>query len=861
MSRNLLLALPFISFAALALPLVGQRQFDLLEKRHLPRPTPDINRAMVCGDIDGDGDLDLVLGHVDNFQTGPAQNQLYVNDGTGRYLDATIQQLPPIADSTLAMALGDADGDGDLDLMVGNSGLNRLYQNDGNGAFTETTGRLPTVSNRATYAVAFVDVDGDGDNDLVLGNSRQNELYLNNGRGFFDDVTVRLPIDNDFTRALAFGDVDGDGDNDLVLANTDNSGKQNRLYVNDGSGRFTDATVSGMPAATDRTHAVALGDVDNDGDPDIVFGNSNAPSGAQNTLYRNDGRGIFMDATAASLPQVEDATESLALRDADLDGDLDLLLANASQDRYYVNDGAGSFADVTAARMPIESVWNRALVVADVDGDGDDDFVTWSRLYLNLSGGVLAKTSVPRLAADLFADSPAIAIGDVDGDGDPDLVVAHTNFSWGVGWPNGLHLNDGRGFFEDLSAARMPISGDGSFDVALNDVDGDNDLDIVLANGNSGYLTHSNRLLLNDGRGFFVDSGSWPPDFDRSSSLALADVDGDGDDDVVFGNSDSRNRLYLNEGGGRFSKASNQRLPATVALTSDVAFGDIDGDGDPDLVTGNTGYYAGFGDQNRLFRNDGAGFFIDVTASQMPSDSDSTSDVEFVDVDADGDQDLVLANTGESQLYLNDGAGYFTPSPAFATLQISSMAMSVGDLDGDGDPDILFAEAGVYLNDGTGTFVAALMRALAPALVQSVATADLDADGDLDLVYGAARGNEVQVNLLRQLDSPVVVGSGYQLDAYARYGPARTADLVFPLVSTAPATIPLPPFGTLGVDPSVALALPRQVVSPTTGVVSWSFAVPNIPGLAGVRLYAQALLWQQPVSAHLTNVTFDRIRR
>ena len=108
-----------------------------------------------------------------------------------------------------------------------------------------------------TYAVVLGDVDGNGDLDLVLGNGgQQNRLYLNDGTGTFADATAtRMPPDSDFSKAVALGDVDGDGDNDLVFGN---SGQQNRLYLNDGTGRFTDATAARMPPDSDHTFAVAL---------------------------------------------------------------------------------------------------------------------------------------------------------------------------------------------------------------------------------------------------------------------------------------------------------------------------------------------------------------------------------------------------------------------------------------------------------------------------------------------------------------------------------------------------------------------------------------------------------------------------
>ncbi len=363
----------------------AQRQFKEIEGLALFPTGVSYPYDIAAGDLDGDGDTDFVYANSGlSILANP--NSVLLNDGAGTFRGRAISTN---RDHSAAVALADVDGDGDLDVAFGNFSLqgsrsqNRLYLNDGTARFVEVTGTHMPRDGDETSAVVFGDIDRDGDPDLVIGNygvlgGRRNRVYLNDGTGRFSDVTSsRMPIAAFSTSHLVLADVNGDGALDLVTANGGNStSRQNRLFFNTGTGSFVDRTATHMPPDNDWSISIAVADVDNDGDADLVFGNQR-----QNRLYLNNGTGDFSDATAGRLPADNNYTDTIAAGDVDEDGDTDLVLGNGGpdfafqQNRLYLNDGAGVFRDATSARMPVRRDETSAVVLADADGDDDLDLL------------------------------------------------------------------------------------------------------------------------------------------------------------------------------------------------------------------------------------------------------------------------------------------------------------------------------------------------------------------------------------------------------------------------------------------------------------------------------------------------------
>ncbi|GAB4406600.1 MAG: hypothetical protein OHK0039_08380 [Bacteroidia bacterium] len=356
--------------------------------------------AVAFADVDGDKDSDLLITGANTAGAGIAK--LYLNDGGGHFTEKTNTPFEGVWPSAIAFA--DIDGYGDSDLLVTGQKddqmyIAKLYTNDGAANFTEKTDT--PLDGISESSVAFADVDGDGDSDLFImgkdsGGMSRSDLYLNDGGGHFTPKTG-TPFEGADFGSAAFVDVDGDGDSDLMIVGRKQPALGQpplgiaKLYLNDGGGNFTEKT--GTPFVGVLTAALAISDVDGDGDQDVMITGWSYVLGLTAKLYLNDGAGNFTEKTDTPFEGVE--VGSLAFADVDGDGDSDLLLTGWPIDidriaKLYLNDGAGLFTEKTDT--PFDGVAFSAVAFADIDNDGDSDLLITGRnnlgeriakLYLN----------------------------------------------------------------------------------------------------------------------------------------------------------------------------------------------------------------------------------------------------------------------------------------------------------------------------------------------------------------------------------------------------------------------------------------------------------------------------------------------
>jgi hypothetical protein len=635
-----------------------------------------------------------------------------------------------------APTFGDLDGDGDLDLVVGNNNGNLFtVTNTGTAAAPAFTApvQIGTIDVGHFSAPTLGDLDGDGDLDIAGGNNNGNLFTITN-TGTAATPAFGAPVqiagfDLGHYFAPTLGDLDGDGDLDIVAGSP-----AGELHATLGSSdpQITVGVTAEQEApalnvnagltlseGAESTITAALLDFDDPEQADDAITYTLDTTTANGTLWLDANDNGTRD-TGEELVETESFTQ------ADI---------GAGRLRYAHNGGEttsdGFQFDVSDGAGGVTENQSFAITVAPVNDAPDITVGTLDIVLANTGGdnvGVLlgngAGGFAPRTQFEAGDGPFSVALGDLDGDGNLDLVTAN------AGGDNvSVLLGNGAGGFAPQTQF---AAGDAPRAVALGDLDGDGDLDIVTAN-RDGYDVS---VLLGDGDGGFAAQTRFAAGCINPYSVALGDLDGDGNLDIVTANLGNNVSVMLGDGDGGF--APRTRFAAGDGPYS-VALGDLDGDGDRDIVAANV-----FGNNVSVLLGDGNGGFA---AQTLHAAGYAPISIALGDIDRDGDLDIVAANRDghDVSVLLGNGAGGFASQTRFAVGD-GPRAVSLGDLDGDGDLDVVTANffgvgsISLLMGDGAGGFARSQLAADEPSY--SVALGDLDTtqvlDEDSSLTFGAA---------------------------------------------------------------------------------------------------------------------------
>ncbi|MCX7722708.1 MAG: FG-GAP-like repeat-containing protein, partial [Verrucomicrobiae bacterium] len=722
-----------------------------------------------------------------------------------------------------AATWGDYDNDGDLDLLmagqIGSAATNsvtKLFRNEGNGVFTEVVTPFPGI----TYcALAFGDMDNDGDLDIAMAGTATNfapmtRIYRNIGNGVFTNLSVDL-LGVAFA-SVAWGDFDNDGFADLVVSGSTNSSSYNRgaavtrIYRNNHGVSFTDigGTLPGVLAQN-----TTWGDYDNDGDLDLLAGarlvrnNWNIPNTPPSTptnlsvrILPNDSV-LLMWSPSTDVETTNSSGLSYNLRLGTTPGGAQIISpcsdptngyrrvpqrGNAGQTNtwqvFNLTNGtyfwsvqaidtalAGSpFAPESTfkvSRPTISAITNRSAppnaVVGPIAFTVSDPETAASDLVLAAySSNTNLVPNENLLLGGSGTNRTLTIIPTTNRSGVTTITILATDENGETG-SRSFTLRIER--FADIGAGLPAVAGP----MLWGDFDNDGDLDLVHADrayrnlGNNVFSNVGIALVYNEGLGSFGD-------YDNDGNLDLLAVGA------------NASVVYRGDGCGGFSNI-NAGLPGAVGMRQCAVWGDYDNDGDADILFAGAPFTC-------IYRNDGANVFTNIGAS-LPGAANGGA--AWADYDKDGDLDILLAGNGLLRLYRNNGSGTFAEQ-ALGLPLFYQAAVAWGDFDNDGYAD--FVVAGSTNNSVSGvatriyrnsTNVAGGGRTftnLYPVAAQgpvgvwkgAVAWGDYDNDGDLDLLVTGESTNAVALTRLYCNDGGVFADSGHALpglkNSFAAWG-------------------------------------------------------------------------------------------
>jgi len=780
--------------------------------------------SFAVGDLDGDGDLDVLVG--DSFFGSPGVSVLK-NNGDQTFA-APVYYPTPLNEVVGDVALSDFDSDGDLDAFATIRGdfdqmtKVKVWRNNGDGTFVAP---IEFSTGQGPVGMVIADFTGDGNPDVITANVSASSISILRHNGLIGQQAGFLPPVNFNTtnraEKVAAGDVDGDTVLDIVAGGQTGVGFAASLAVliNLGDGDFAAPVVyDAAPGSFAGSSAVALADLEKDGDLDLIGGgvyeNGSVVNGAV-TIRRNNGTGTFGSAEiilfADFTSQPKELTTGLLNNDTFPDIVAAVPSGRAIEGFVAVNsNGSGGF-NAPVYYEASQQTFDVAIVDLDKDGDGDVITVANSSAAITIHEN-LGNGSFPVLTRyEVASLSDAVESADIDNDGDIDIVV---NGELDIASNDPLLKilkNNGDGTFApaiDYTPARNFA------DMKLRDINGDDFVDLIFApDGN--FPSFHFGTALNNGNGTFAPTVVTEVFSCGEGTIDASDLDGDDDLDIVLTEEetcpgeDAHIFIFRNDGNQNFVRMPDIALPGR--LPHGLALADVTSDGEIDIITV-------LSDGMGVFPGNGNLTFGTPIIS-------TTAPYKFTMADFNGDGLLDLGMILQQDAFgteligtaLGNGNGTFqavrtqTGSSVLENLRISD-DLEAGDLDGDGTPDLVVLN---YASNDVSVFLCNADGSLQPHQRYGIGNtpqlgtmADFDGDGRLDVAAAIGlppSGLHNAIVLLKNVSGGPIATPTPSPTATASASPTATAT---PTVTPTPSPTPTP---TVSATPT---STPRPTPTP-----------------------------------------------
>jgi Calx-beta domain/FG-GAP-like repeat len=689
------------------------------------------------GDIDGDGDLDIAT-------SSPGDDTIAWYENTnGDGSSWTFDEVATSAANASSVEIGDLDGDGELDLVSSSSADDTIawYENTNGDGSAWTPADINTNANGAN-SVALGDLDGDGDLDIASSSLLDDTIaWYNNTAGNASAWTpTNISTTQDGASSVVAADFDGDGDLDLASAS---SISNDVVWFANTAGNASTWTPNNIDLTANGALALAVGDLDGDGDMDLAAALLTADD---IVWYRNDASGATW--VGADISTTANGATSVTVADMDSDGDLDVASSTQADDpTSWHENTAGNATAWTSVDVQTGGAQAQDVTAGDLDSDGDQDLVS-------AKGGVddtitWFESDLPARSLPSWEPNP-IHTGavpahptplDIDNDGDMDLATAQMD-ELGVA----IHENTA-GNGSTWSVVRVP-AGDDPYALAAGDLDGDGDTDLVTGAISSDEIF----FLRNDGGAGPTWTATKIADANFARGLTVADLDGDGDLDLASANYGDNEVVWYENNNGDASSWTPADVQTGFSGAITVGHGDLDRDGDIDLLAASLSGAVIRWYEN--VNGDGTSW-TGTNLSSTPlgpvwlevADLDGDGDLDV----AGSNSGAAVGNTGRVSWYENTAGD----ASSWTRTDLQELgdyvdSVTVGDLDSDGDLDMAAASLesetiGFYENiSGNGNVW--VMRTVADDVDGAgyVAAVDINRDGELDLVSASGGGQATQ---------------------------------------------------------------------------------------------------------------------